>query len=248
MKLRMTQIMILMCVVAALWALAPRNVAANEIRIAIIDSGAKAYVDEAVSFTTFSADSDPLNHGTHVAKLIREANPDATIYMLQVCEQTSGTLKPSRQAILMAIDWSIEHNIDIVNMSLVTKYDEKIEKAIIDASTSHGIIFIAAAGNKTLASHFSADSDGFIHRVSKPVEPGFPASSEHVISVGSKDEFGQIASYSDATCDLYADGKILGQEGTSFSSARITARAAKILSQIPHATSEIVLSYLSMRP
>ena len=36
------------------------------VRIAVIDSGARGYVDAAISFTSYSGYQDPLNHGTEI--------------------------------------------------------------------------------------------------------------------------------------------------------------------------------------
>ncbi len=216
---------------------------ASDVKVAILDSGAMGYVDSAVSFTSLSANQDPLRHGTEIAKLIRQGNPSLKIYMLQVCEEINGEFKPSRDAILEAIRWSVENGIHIVNMSLVIPYDKEIENAI-SAATSHGVLFVAAAGNKTLASHFAADSHGYVYKTKKLVKPAFPASNKNVIAVGGLDQNDKLAGYSDKTCDVYASGKILGQEGSSFACARITARAAQILSHHPAFTKEALLSYL----
>ncbi|HOW36146.1 MAG TPA: S8/S53 family peptidase [Candidatus Omnitrophota bacterium] len=205
------------------------SLSADEISIAIIDSGARSYVDAGESFTSYPARQDPLGHGTEIARLIRQNNPSAKIYMLQVCEKTGGDFKPSRDAILKAIQWSVDRNIRIVNMSLVTKYDQEIENAITNAATSHGVLFIAAGGNKTLASHFATDSKGYVCKVSKDVKPAFPASSPYVISVGALNKNGEIAGYSGRHCDVYAQGKTRGQEGTSFACARVTAEVAQLL-------------------
>jgi minor extracellular protease Epr len=218
--------------------------AVAEVRIAVIDSGARGHVDAAISFTSYAGDSDPLNHGTEIAKLIRQENPDAVIYMLQVCENRDGRFKPSKAAVLQAIRWAVENQIDVVNMSLVVKYSKEIDAAVTEAAVKHGIIFVAAAGNKGLSSHFSADSDGFIRKQSKAVAPAFPSSNSNVISVGGLDERGQIASYSHKLCDIYDNGKILGQEGSSFACARVTAKVARILARSPQATKSALLMTL----
>jgi minor extracellular protease Epr len=221
------------------------NVHAKEIKIAVIDSGAKGYADSYKSFTTYSADEDALNHGTIIAKLIKKRSPRAKIYMLQVCERIDGILKPSREAVLKAIKWSVDQHMDVVNMSLVTHFDEEIEKAVKEAVINHGILFVAAAGNKTFASNFVADDDGFMRRRSDPVPLSFPASSPYVISVGSLDSRGKIASYSAGSSDVYAQGRLHRQKGTSFACARVTARIANILLEHnPTRNTPIILSYL----
>ena len=124
MKKILWRVLILFFVVMNLEMTASENLFAKDIHIAIIDSGATGYVDFGKSFTSFPANSDPLNHGTYIAKLIRSANPHAQITMLQVCTKERGQLKPSRSAILKAIQWAVDNDIDVVNMSLVVKYDQ----------------------------------------------------------------------------------------------------------------------------
>lgn len=236
----LTRLLGLTAFVLAAW----HATAAADVRIAVIDSGARAHVDAAISFTGYAGNQDPLNHGTEIAGLIRQANPGATIYMLQVCENRDGRFKPSKPAILQAIRWAVENDIDVVNMSLVVQYSKEIDEAVTEAAVKHGIVFVAAAGNKNLSNHFATDSDGFVRRRTKAVAPAFPSSNPHVISVGGLDENGQIASYSDKLCDIYDNGKILGQEGSSFAAARITGKVARVLARSPQAAKSALLMAL----
>ncbi len=206
---------------------------ARDIDIAVIDSGAVAYVDSSVSFTSFAASQDPLNHGTSVAKLIRQNFPVAKIHMLQVCENKDGTLKPSKAAVVKALQWCLDHNVDVINMSLVLNYDADIDQMITKAIQAKGIVVVAAAGNKILTSHFAMDSDGYVCKIPQMAKPAFPASSPGVISVGAVDRTGGISHYSHAQCDISEDGKIPGEEGTSFACARAAAKIGKLLSQNP---------------
>lgn len=226
--------------------LSPQAASAENVKIAIIDSGTKGYVDLSISFTSFEPTQDPLHHGTKIAKLIRAKSPDAHITMLQVCERINGVLKPSREAVLEAIKWSIENDIDIVNLSLVTNFDEQLQMAIEDAAINHGILFVAAAGNQSITSRFEAGEDGFMRRIHKRPPPAFPSSSEHVISVGAEDANGQIANYSTDNADIYTYGRIFKQRGTSFACARITSKIANILKKYdPPRNPTTVLSYFS---
>jgi len=202
---------------------------AGEVKIAVIDSGAKKHVDYAKSFTSYEANKDPLRHGTKIAKLIRKGSPSAKIHMLQVCENVDGVLKPSRQAVLEAINWSVANNMDIVNMSLVTNFDKDIEQAIKDAATEHGILFIAASGNKKISSYFASDENGFMRKNTEVVKPAFPSSSPYVVSVGAYSSGNSIASYSSKFADISANGRYGKKKGTSFACARITAKAANVV-------------------
>ncbi|MFA5060580.1 MAG: S8 family serine peptidase [Candidatus Omnitrophota bacterium] len=223
----------------------PSLYAQDAIKVAIIDSGALAYVDGSISFTDYPANIDPLDHGTQIAKLIRKDNPSAKLFMLQVCSKQQGKFVPSREAVFAAIKWAVDNRVDIVNMSLVMRFDEVLEKAITNAAVKHGIIFVAASGNHTMASHFASDASGYVYKAKKDIKPAFPSSCPFVISVGAIDRHGKVAPYSSKDSDVYADGHHQQQEGTSFSCARITAKVVQILSSYPDAQKSAILQLLS---
>ncbi len=222
----------------------PSLILAKEVRIAIIDSGATAHVDEAISFSSYPANTDPLHHGTVVSQLIRQGAPEAHLYMLQVCEHRDGKLKPSVDAVKDAIRWAIANSIDVVNMSLVIEYDQEIDRLITDASIQHGILFIAASGNNAMKSQFAMDANGFMTRNKSSGVITFPASNKYVISVGGLNKQGKVARYSDQVSDIYTDGKVMGQEGSSFSCARISAKVAEILKLSQANNKSSMLAYL----
>ncbi len=212
------------------------TLSAKEVRIAILDSGASKYVDHAVSFTNIRADQDPMGHGTAIAQLIRRGNPTSEIYMLQVCENEGGEFKPSAKAIKSAILWAVENKIDLINMSLVIAYDPEIDQLISRAVKENGIIFVAASGNIPISGRFRFDSQGNVYKNNAASEKviNFPASNPNVISVGGLQKNGRIAGYSPKICDIFADGRIAGQEGSSFASARIAGKLTHLVaSQSP---------------
>lgn len=221
------------------------SLACAEVNIAIIDSGATRHVDQAISFTSIPGDEDLLNHGTVVAELIRENNPDAKIYMLQVCEMIDGELRPSQDAVEQALKWSIENNMDVINMSMAIRHNDVLDSLIDEAAVTHGIAIIASAGNKGIEDHFAVNEDGFIVQNKSSYEPQFPSSNPHVIAVGAMDHRGKIMDYSSKACDVYASGKVFGQKGTSFASARITAKVGEFLRQNPDASKEEIIAALN---
>lgn len=205
-----------------------------EVNIAVIDSGSTGKFFQAVSFTGIAANTDPLSHGSKVASLIQEIAPEARIHILQVCEKLNGRYAPSIDGIIKAIQWCMENNIGIVNLSLVIPYDKRIEAIIKQAYLDKGIIFIAAVGNRNITSYFVVDNYGFVSLSDQNQELSFPASSDYVISVGAQDSKGSIADYSRRDADIFSQGSYAGLQGTSFACARITACAAKILAVNPN--------------
>ena len=155
------------------------------VRVAIVDSGADAshpllsHIREGVDFTN-SDDvqtwkRDTIGHGSHCAGVIgakasAEADkqrlsmrgfvPDAEIHALKIF--------PGGQfsTLLKALDYCIDHDIDVVNLSLgAPQTSEVVEHKLIEAAQS-GVACIVAAGN----------SGG-------PVQ--YPAASPYVLAVSA---------------------------------------------------------------
>ncbi|MFH1655491.1 MAG: S8 family serine peptidase [Candidatus Omnitrophota bacterium] len=200
-----------------------------EVKIAVIDSGTTDNFYERISFSSIPANRDPTSHGTKIARIIRNSNPSAKIYMLQVCEKSNLGYKPSARSVLKAIKWCEENDIDIVNLSLVLNYNKEIEAAIKQAYYNKGIIFIAAAGNNSLLSRFAANQDGYMCLSKTEKGSLFPASFDYVISVGAKASNGKTADYSPSEVDVSSEGDYGKEHGTSFACARVTGEASKIL-------------------
>ncbi len=200
-----------------------------EVKIAVIDSGSTEQHFKSISFSSIPASEDPISHGTKIAGIIRDYNPGAKLFVLQVCEEENGHYNPSKKSVLNAIRWCMENDIDIVNLSLVIEYNKEIEKAIKQAYLEKGIIFVAAAGNKTAFSQFAVNSDGYVCFNKKDSGPKFPASGDYVISVGAKDIRGRVTGYSTKDVDVFSNGDYAKLEGTSFACARVTGKVSKLL-------------------
>jgi subtilisin family serine protease len=96
------------------------------VRIGILDSGVHAghpHVGRIVEGVTISPDGigsgyvDTLGHGTAVAALIHYLNPEADIAAVKIFESKLAT---SLATVIRAIDWCLEHQIDVINLSLGT--------------------------------------------------------------------------------------------------------------------------------
>jgi subtilisin len=97
---------------------------------------------------------DDNGHGTHVAGIIAAAKdgkgvlgvaPEAEIYAVKVSDSRG---KGSFSGLVKGIDWAIEHDIDIVTMSITgTGGTKALQKAVQLAYEEHGIILVAAVGN-----------------------------------------------------------------------------------------------------
>ena len=122
------------------------------VRVAIIDSGvnpAHPHVGGVVGGIGLSASGssenylDYLGHGTAVAGAIREKAPDALLFAVKVFDQS---LRTNAATILRALDWAIDNQMDVVNLSLGTfnqSYRNQFED-IVARATERNVMIVAA--------------------------------------------------------------------------------------------------------
>ncbi|WP_416827569.1 GW domain-containing glycosaminoglycan-binding protein [Ectobacillus polymachus] len=155
------------------------------IKVGVIDSGIAPHSDlnvaggvSEVSYTTSYADDN--GHGTHVAGtigatgngMVQGVAPDVQLYAIKVMDSTgTGTL----QDIIAGLDWAIQNNMDIVNLSLGTDTDSPLLHNMIDEAFNRGILLVASAGNNGNA---TGTGDTIM----------YPAKYSSAISVGSIDQ------------------------------------------------------------
>jgi subtilisin family serine protease len=100
------------------------------LRIGILDSGVcrtHPHIGKIVDGITITADGtiagyeDTLGHGTAVAAIIHHLNPDADLVAVKIFDRKLATSLP---VVIRAIDWCLEHDIQIINLSLGTVNSE----------------------------------------------------------------------------------------------------------------------------
>ncbi len=123
------------------------------VRVAIIDSGvnpAHPHVSGVAGGVCISADGesesylDYVGHGTAVAGAIREKAPEASLFAIKVFDQH---LRTTAEAIIRAIEWAIENEAHVVNLSLGTvnqSHRERFEQVLRRATERH-IVLVAAS-------------------------------------------------------------------------------------------------------
>lgn len=141
------------------------------IKIAVIDTGIAPHSDLKVAgginkvYDDISSYKDDDGHGTHVAGIIAAQNNtegvvgvanEAELYAVKALHKGGWGFIPD---IVGGIDWAIDHDMDIINMSLgidASKnprkqkiMDEALEplKMAVDNAWKHGIFVVAAVGN-----------------------------------------------------------------------------------------------------
>ena len=125
----------------------------RRIRIAIIDSGVHAdhpHVGGVSGGIGIDADGrvetdfvDRLGHGTAVTAVIREKAPGAEIFCIKVFDRE---LAATGKALVAAIEQAIEHNADLINLSLGTtnRDHEAALASVVGEAKAAGIVVIAA--------------------------------------------------------------------------------------------------------
>lgn len=123
------------------------------ISVAIIDSGVNvphphlASVAGGIAITHRGIEHtdyvDRLGHGTAVASAIHEKAPDAELYAIRVFESTLATSVPT---LVRAIEWAIEREVRIVNLSLGTPNDTHEDELVrvVERAAEKGTIIVSA--------------------------------------------------------------------------------------------------------
>jgi hypothetical protein len=123
----------------------------DRLRIAVIDTGINArhpHICAPTHFVTFDpAEDGPcddiLGHGTAVTAAIQEKAADADYYILKLFDKS---LQASARRLLRAIDWTIQHQMDLVNLSLGTSnFDHRAAlEALVARAIDAGVVLVAA--------------------------------------------------------------------------------------------------------
>ena len=158
--------------------------------IAVIDTGASTSHPDLASAVVggisevdyTSSYEDDNGHGTHCAGIIGARQngtgiigiaPQASIYAVKALDNTGAG---NNSDIIAGIDWSIGQGVDIISMSLGSKYSSTALQNACDSANNAGILVVAAAGNNGTA------------KVSKTADTiNYPARYASVIAVGATD-------------------------------------------------------------
>ncbi len=221
------------------------------IKVAVIDSGINFSTDlNVVARKNFIPEDersvlyeDPTGHGTAVAGIIGAldneegvtgVNPGVELYSARVLDEK---LEAPVERIVEAIDWAIEQDVDIINMSFgISKNVAELEAAIEKAAEAD-ILLIAAAG------------DG--------EEVAYPAAYDEVIAVGSVTAAGIPAENSadGEALELMAPGEnilssgifggVMGVSGTSMATPHVAGAASVLMELNPDMPADYIRALLN---
>jgi subtilisin family serine protease len=231
------------------------------VKIAVIDSGAATghanLKHLGPGFDVINKDTDAgawnqdaLGHGSHCAGVIGAADPGFGILgfapeaEIHVCK-----LAPGGQIshLIEALEYCIEHQIDVVNLSLgAIEPSEALEAQILRAKR-FGVACIAAAGNSGDAVQYPASSSHVLAVAAIGKTGEFPPDSYHTESMnGDADAEGYFSakfSCHGARVDVCAPGVAIvssvppnnfaAWDGTSVAAPHVTGLAALVLAHHP---------------
>jgi subtilisin family serine protease len=130
------------------------------VRIGVLDTGVcrtHSHVGKIVDGITITADGaiggydDTLGHGTAVAAVIHHLNPEADLVPVKIFDRKLATSLP---VVIRAIDWCLEHDIQVINLSLGTlnpEHRSAFEGAVARAQAARALIVSALEMNGAAA-------------------------------------------------------------------------------------------------
>lgn len=216
------------------------------VKVAIIDTGVdtehpdlKDAVVEAFD-ATGSKEANPDSHGTAVAGIIRARGtvagvaPGATLLAARAFSTDPKRTAPESTSfiLLKALDWSVSHGANVINLSFAGGRDPALERVIAEAARRN-VILVAAAGNG-----------------GPKAAPAYPAAYPQVIAVTAHDRADKL--YRHANRGDYitvaapgveilvpiVKGSHMFMSGTSMASAYVTGIIAMMLERSPQMTPE----------
>lgn len=213
-----------------------KNESKEKIRVAVLDSGIDStHIDLQgkihTEYNTINSKiplTDDFGHGTAIAGIIAAKNnqvgivgisPNVELYPVKVLDSFGNG---SIENLVKGIEWSIEKDVHVINMSFGFSKDKKILRDAINKAINKGIIIVSAAGN----------------RYGDVVD--YPASYEKVISVTAVDKRNNIADFSSrGKIDFSAPGVEIPilkpqnrfgvDDGTSLAAAHVTGLVCLLL-------------------
>lgn len=205
------------------------------VKVAVIDSGIDVHNDietsQWIDFSEKVSGYKPIDsngHGTEIAGVIAArkngigiigiAN-EVELYSVKVLNKDN---QATVSSVIKALEWCINNDIDIINMSFGMDQYSKILEEVIKKAYKNGILLVASAGNNNKVQ--------------------YPAKYKEVVAVGAIDKELKNVDYSadGSGVELVAPGKevqttgfvgsYVTTEGTSIAAAHVTGVAAALKS------------------
>jgi subtilisin family serine protease len=226
-----------------------RMVKGANVSIAVIDSEIDASHPDLEGvivnrFDATGADEKPHAHGTGMAgaigshRRLKGVAPSAQLYAIRAFSTKASNAESTTFNILKGLDWAVNNNVRVVNMSFAGPKDPSLERAL-KVAYDKGIVLIAAAGN------------------AGPKSPAlYPAADKNVIAVTATDiddklfsgaNRGNHIAIAAPGVDILVpapEGTYQMTTGTSVATAHISGIVALLLERNPRLTPDEVRKIL----
>ncbi|HEY2493698.1 MAG TPA: S8 family serine peptidase [Paenibacillus sp.] len=223
----------------------------RRIKVAVFDTGISSHPDLNIAGGVSYVDTSPgyaddKGHGTHIAGTIAAldnsfgvvgAAPDAEIYAVKVADSSGDGYTSS---VIQGIEWAIDHDINIINMSFVSaQYSELLHKAIRKANSA-GIIIVAAAGNNGSGE----DTLQYPAKYPEVVAVGAIESSHHRTDFSATGDELDLVAPGFGVMSTTMNGGYGVSSGTSNAAAHVTGAAALLWAHHPSLSGQQVIEKL----
>lgn len=206
-----------------------------------IDDDANGYIDDIHGWNWFDNNNNPEDengHGTHIFGTIA-ANTNNDVGMAGLGRSIrvaplrifgpAGTGRISD--LIEAIDYAVQQQIPILNLSLTTPSDSPALREAVDRAAGEGMLVVAASGNMAVGASFTAVQ-----------YPAVYASTLAVAATTADDEWARFSRYGqsvdvaapgDNILSAYINDEYRSISGTSMATAHVSALAGLIMSLRP---------------
>lgn len=199
-----------------------RNYKGKGVKIAVLDSGIfnhKDFRDKKIikyNIMNNSEVGDKLGHGTEVSGIITSIAPDVELYNVCILDESG---EGNIETLMKALNWCIEMDIDIINLSFSTKIDNKKLRNYISRMWEKGIIMVSSYNNNRNIESFPAQYKHVIG-VKSHVYKSFLVNDETVYALGH-----ELKTTSNKGSYKYVTGN-------SYATAYTTGVICKIISEL----------------
>lgn len=218
----------------------PLPVRGTGVRVAVLDTGIDYnHPDLAANYRGgydyVNNDNDPMDdhwHGTHVAGTIAALRdgvgavgvaPRVDLYGLKVLSSSGSG---SFSYVISALDWSINNNMQVLNLSLGSATDPGTTvRQAFDNAYAKGLVIVASAGN----SGSGTDTVGFPAKYSSVIAVASTTSTDARSSFSSTGPAVEIAAPGSAIYSTDLGGGYYTASGTSMASPHVAGVAALTL-------------------
>jgi subtilisin family serine protease len=208
----------------------------KDVKVGVIDTGIDYNHPDlkpnyAGGYNAIDQSKTPLDdngHGTHVAGTIAAVKdlkgvvgvaPEVKLYAIKVLNASGSG---SYSAVIDGIQWAVNNKMDVINMSLGSRYGSDSLKAAIDAAYKAGVVVVCAAGNDGGAVNYPAKYPGAI-------AVSALTSSDNIASFSSR---GPEIAFIAPGVNIYStwmDGKYRSASGTSMASPHVAGLSALVI-------------------